>query len=52
MQPVYYDIGLNLFCRHLAEKLEKPLFLHERSASEDFIRRFRRHPDICGKRYP
>lgn len=33
----------------LAEKLEKPLFLHERSASEDFVRRFRKHPDICRK---
>lgn len=33
----------------LAEKLKKPLFLHERSASEDFIKRFRRHPDICKK---
>lgn len=31
----------------LAEKLNKPLFLHERSASEDFIRRFKKHPDIC-----
>lgn len=33
----------------LAEKLNKPLFLHERSASEEFIRRFKRHPDICKK---
>lgn len=33
----------------LAEKLDKPLFLHERSASEEFIRRFRHHPDICRK---
>lgn len=33
----------------LAEKLGKPLFLHERSASGDFIRRFRKHPDICKK---
>lgn len=31
----------------LAEKLEKPLFLHERSASADLIRRFKKHPDIC-----
>lgn len=31
----------------LAEKLGRPLFLHERSASEDFIRRFKKHPDIC-----
>ena len=33
----------------LAEKLNKPLFLHERSASEEFIRRFKKHPDICKK---
>lgn len=33
----------------LAEKLDKPLFLHERSASEDFIRRFKKHREICGK---
>lgn len=31
----------------LAEKLDKPLFLHERSASEDFIKRFKKHSDIC-----
>lgn len=31
----------------LAEKLNKPLFLHERSASGDFIKRFKKHPDIC-----
>lgn len=29
----------------LAEKLGKPLFLHERSAAEDFIRRFKKHQD-------
>lgn len=33
----------------LAEKLGRPLFLHERSAADDFIRRFKKHPDICGK---
>ncbi len=33
----------------LAEKLQKPLFLHERSASEDFMRRFRKHLKICEK---
>lgn len=33
----------------LAEKLKKPLFLHERSAAEDFIKRFKKHPDICTK---
>lgn len=31
----------------LAEKLEKPLFLHERSASDEFVRRFKKHPEIC-----
>lgn len=33
----------------LAEKLDKPLFLHERSASDDFIKRFKKHPEICKK---
>lgn len=33
----------------LAERLDKPLFLHERSASEDFVRRFKKHPEICKK---
>lgn len=33
----------------LAEKLNKPLFLHERNATADFIRRFKQHPDICAK---
>lgn len=33
----------------LAEKLDKPLFLHERSAAGDFIARFKKHPDICKK---
>ena len=33
----------------LAERLDKPLFLHERSASEDFVRRFQKHPEICKK---
>lgn len=31
----------------LAEKLNKPLFLHERTAADEFIRRFKKHPDIC-----
>ncbi len=26
-----------------------PLFLHERSASADFIRRFKNHSEICGR---
>ena len=33
----------------LAEKWDKPLFLHERSASEDFIKRLKKHPEICKK---
>ena len=33
----------------LAEKLDKPLFLHERIAADDFIKRFKKHPDICTK---
>lgn len=33
----------------LAEKFNKPLFLHERSATEDFIKRFKKHSDICNK---
>lgn len=31
----------------LAEQLEKPMFLHERSASDEFVKRFRKHPDVC-----
>ncbi len=34
---------------HLAEEMEKPLFLHEREASKEFIQIFRKHPDICHK---
>lgn len=33
----------------LAERLDKPLFLHERAAAEEFVRRFRKHPDVCKK---
>lgn len=33
----------------LAERLNKPLFLHERSAAEEFVKRFRKHPDVCKK---
>lgn len=33
----------------LAEKLDMPLFLHERSAAEDFVKRFKKHPEICAK---
>ena len=34
---------------NLAEKLDKPLFLHERSASDDFKKRFKNHKDLCEK---
>ena len=33
----------------IAEKLNKPLFLHEREAASDFAKRFKAHPDICKK---
>lgn len=33
----------------IAEELGKPLFLHEREASEDFIQRFKKHGDICSR---
>lgn len=33
----------------LAKKWNKPLFLHERNASEDFIRRFKKHPELCSR---
>ncbi len=33
----------------LAERLGKPLFLHERNAANDFIKRFKNHTDICNK---
>ena len=31
----------------IAEELNKPLFLHEREASDDFIARFKKHSEIC-----
>ncbi len=31
----------------LAEKLNKPLFLHERSAADDFVKRMKKHEDLC-----
>jgi TatD DNase family protein len=31
----------------LAEKLGMPMFLHERSASADFAKRFKNHPELC-----
>lgn len=33
----------------LAEKYNKPLFLHERAAADDFVKRFKKHQDICHK---
>ena len=33
----------------LAEKIGKPMFLHERDASEDLMAVFREHPDICSE---
>lgn len=33
----------------LAERLNKPLFLHEREAADEFVRRFKKHEDICSK---
>lgn len=40
---------LRCFDRHirLAEELGKPLFLHEREASKDFIARMKQHPEQC-----
>ena len=34
---------------NLAEKLDKPLILHERSASDDFKKRFKNHKELCKK---
>lgn len=31
----------------LAERLGKPLFLHERAAADEFAKRFKKHPDVC-----
>lgn len=33
----------------LAEKLNKPLFLHERAADKEFLASFKNHPEICQK---
>lgn len=33
----------------MAEKLGKPMFLHERSAAADFRKRFKNHLDICSR---
>ena len=42
---------LRCFDRHiqLAEELQKPLFLHERDASADFIARMKKHPEQCAR---
>ena len=31
----------------IAERMEKPMFLHERDASKEFISVFKQHPEIC-----
>ena len=31
----------------IAERMEKPMFLHEREASREFVSVFRQHPEIC-----
>ncbi|MDE5738683.1 MAG: TatD family hydrolase [Oscillospiraceae bacterium] len=43
------DNQLNCLDSHitLAKKLKKPLFLHEREASEEFIKVFRHHHEVC-----
>ncbi len=33
----------------LAERLHKPLFLHERSAAKELVQRFKKHPEVCKK---
>ncbi|MCQ2470222.1 MAG: TatD family hydrolase [Ruminococcus sp.] len=45
------DNQIRCFEHHIkiAEELDKPLFLHERSAADDFIARFKKHGDICQK---
>ncbi len=42
---------LNCLKEHiaLAEKLGKPMFLHERDAAGDFIKCFTGHPDVCAR---
>ncbi|MDE6657631.1 MAG: TatD family hydrolase [Oscillospiraceae bacterium] len=43
------DNQLNCLESHiaLAKKLNKPLFLHEREASEEFLRVFKHHHEVC-----
>lgn len=45
------NIQLECFKKHieLAEKLNKPMFLHMRDADEDFIKCFEGHEEICKK---
>ena len=31
----------------IAEKLDMPMFLHERSAAKEFATRFEKHPEVC-----
>ena len=33
----------------IAERVGKPMFLHERSAAEDFLRVFQAHPALCAR---
>ncbi len=33
----------------VAERLGKPMFLHEREAAADFAEIFRKHPEVCGR---
>ncbi len=50
---MYSSKECQLFCFQklieVAEELDKPLFLHERDAEEDFIASFKGHEDICKK---
>lgn len=32
---------------HLAERLQMPMFLHERAAAKEFAARFEKHPAVC-----
>lgn len=45
------DVQLKVFEQQieLAEELNKPLFLHERDAAEDFAEILKRHKDICSR---
>lgn len=45
------EVQLSCLARHIeiAEETGKPMFLHERSAAEDFCRVFTAHPSVCGR---